>query len=87
MYRAAHVGPGDRVFFPFSFGPFLGFWAGFEAATQMGLLVVPGGGMSSHMRLAHDGGRRHHRGVLHADVRAAPGRGGRGGHVHARRWP
>ena len=52
VFRAARVGPGDRVFFPFSFGPFLGFWAGFEAATQMGLLVVPGGGMSSHMRLA-----------------------------------
>ena len=28
VYRAARVGPGDRVFFPFSFGPFLGFWAG-----------------------------------------------------------
>jgi phenylacetate-CoA ligase len=51
VYRAAHVGPGDRVFFPFSFGPFLGFWAGFEAACQMGLHVIPGGGMSSQMRL------------------------------------
>ena len=51
VYRAARVEPGDRVFFPFSFGPFLGFWAGFEAACQMGLHVVPGGGMSSHMRL------------------------------------
>ena len=51
VYRAARVAPGDRVFFPFSFGPFLGFWAGFEAACQMGLHVVPGGGMSSHMRL------------------------------------
>jgi phenylacetate-CoA ligase len=52
VYRAAHVTPGDRVFFPFSFGPFLGFWAGFDAASQMGLHVVPGGGMSSQMRLA-----------------------------------
>ncbi len=52
VYRAAYVAPGDRVFFPFSFGPFLGFWAGFEAAGQMGLHVVPGGGMSSQMRLA-----------------------------------
>ena len=30
------VGPGDRVFFPFSFGPFLGFWTAFEAGCQMG---------------------------------------------------
>ena len=52
VYRAAHVTPGDRVFFPFSFGPFLGFWAGFEAACQMGLHAIPGGGMSSQMRLA-----------------------------------
>ena len=52
VYRAARVTPGDRVFFPFSFGPFLGFWAGFDAASQMGLHVVPGGGMSSQMRLA-----------------------------------
>ena len=43
---------GDRVFFPFSFGPFLGFWAGFEAGCQMGLHCVPGGGMSSQQRLA-----------------------------------
>src|SRR5688572_23711263 len=44
VYRAAHVGPGDRIFFPFSFGPFLGFWAGFEAGVQVGLHCVPGGG-------------------------------------------
>ena len=43
---------GDRVFFPFSFGPFLGFWAGFEAGLQMGLHCIPGGGMSSQIRLA-----------------------------------
>lgn len=52
VYRAARVVPGDRVFFPFSFGPFLGFWAGFEAGAQMGLQVIPGGGMSSETRLA-----------------------------------
>lgn len=51
VFRAGGIGPGDRVFFPFSFGPFLGFWAGFEAAWQMGLHAVPGGGMSSQMRL------------------------------------
>jgi phenylacetate-CoA ligase len=52
VYRTADVGPGDRVFFPFSFGPFLGFWTGFEAGCQMGLHCVPGGGMSSRLRLA-----------------------------------
>ena len=51
VYRAARVGVGDRVFFPFSFGPFLGFWAGFEAGSQVGLHCVPGGGMSTHVRL------------------------------------
>jgi phenylacetate-CoA ligase len=52
VYRGARVGSGDRVFFPFSFGPFLGFWAGFEAGYQMGLHCIPGGGMSSQIRLA-----------------------------------
>src|SRR5215510_14004967 len=52
VYRGARVGVGDRVFFPFSFGPFLGFWAGFEAGHQMGLHCIPGGGMSSQIRLA-----------------------------------
>ena len=52
VYRAARVGPGDRVFFPFSFGPFLGFWTAFDAGAQLGLHCVPGGGMSSHVRLA-----------------------------------
>jgi len=52
VYRGARVGAGDRVFFPFSFGPFLGFWAGFEAGYQIGLHCIPGGGMSSQIRLA-----------------------------------
>ena len=51
VYHAAGAAPGDRAFFPFSFGPFLGFWAGFEAGWQWGLQCVPGGGMSSHARL------------------------------------
>jgi phenylacetate-CoA ligase len=52
VYRAAHVGCGDRIFFPFSFGPFLAFWAAFEAGCQIGAHCVPGGGMSSELRLA-----------------------------------
>ena len=43
--------PRDRVFFPFSFGPFIGFWSAFEAASRFGALVVPGGGMTSTARL------------------------------------
>ena len=43
--------PGQTSFFPFSFGPFLGFWAGFEAANRMGVRAVPGGGLSSGDRL------------------------------------
>ncbi|HEY1190805.1 MAG TPA: AMP-binding protein [Gemmata sp.] len=41
----------DRLFFPFSFGPFLGFWTAFEAASRCGFLVMPGGGLSSTARL------------------------------------
>ncbi len=52
VYRAARVTAADRVFFPFSFGPFLGFWSAFEAGAQIGAHVVPGGGMSSQLRLA-----------------------------------
>jgi phenylacetate-CoA ligase len=29
IYREAGVMPGDRVYFAFSFGPFLGFWTAF----------------------------------------------------------
>jgi phenylacetate-CoA ligase len=43
--------PGDRLFFPFSFGPFLGFWGAFGAASACGYLALPGGGMSSAARL------------------------------------
>jgi phenylacetate-CoA ligase len=40
------------VLFAFSFGPFLGFWTAFEAGCQIGAHCVPGGGMTSHQRLA-----------------------------------
>jgi len=51
VYRAARVSDEDRIFFPFSFGPFLGFWTGFDAATQIGAHAIPSGGMTSHSRL------------------------------------
>ena len=51
VYRAAGVGPGDRLYFAFSFGPFLGFWTAYESAARMGALCIPGGGLSSATRL------------------------------------
>ncbi len=51
IYNEAGAAPGDRVFIPFSFGPFLGFWGGFEAAIRQGLMAIPGGGLSSGARL------------------------------------
>jgi phenylacetate-CoA ligase len=51
IYSAGGVPAGARVFFAFSFGPFLGFWTAFEAATRYGCLCIPGGGMSSAARL------------------------------------
>ena len=52
VYRGAGVGARDRIFFPFSFGPFLGFWTAFDAATQLGAHAIPAGGMTSLQRLA-----------------------------------
>jgi phenylacetate-CoA ligase len=51
IYGIAGVEPKDRVFFAFSFGPFFGFWTAFEAATRLGYLCLPAGGMSSAARL------------------------------------
>jgi phenylacetate-CoA ligase len=51
IYQTAGIGRTDRVFFPFSFGPFLGFWGAFDAATRMGCLSIAGGGMRSTTRL------------------------------------
>jgi len=51
FYRAAELKKGeDRVFFAFGFGPFLGFWTAFEAAST-DYLAIPGGGLSSSARL------------------------------------
>ena len=51
VYRGAGLEKGvDRVFFAFSFGPFLGFWTAFEAAAT-DYLTIPGGGLSSQARL------------------------------------
>ena len=52
VLRGAGVERHDRVFFPFSFGLFIGFWAGFEGARALGALAIPGGGQDSLTRLA-----------------------------------
>ncbi len=51
ILKAAGVSREDRIFFAFSFGPFLGFWLAFEAAGRLGCLAIPGGGMSSTQRV------------------------------------
>ena len=51
IYTAAGVTSADRVMFPFSFGPFIGFWAAFESAVSMGALSLPAGGMTTTARL------------------------------------
>ena len=51
VYRAAGVSRHSRIFFAFSFGPFLGFWTAFDAAARMGCLCVPGGALSTRARL------------------------------------
>ena len=51
VFEAAGVRPGDRIFFAFSFGPFIGFWAGWEGARKLGALAISGGAQSTAQRL------------------------------------
>lgn len=51
VYEASAVTAVDRIFFAFSFGPFLGFWTAFDAGVRLGALCIPGGGMSSAGRV------------------------------------
>jgi phenylacetate-CoA ligase len=51
IYRAAGVGPDDRVFAAFSFGPFIGFWSGFEGAQEVGAMRIAGGGQTTEQRI------------------------------------
>jgi phenylacetate-CoA ligase len=52
IYRLAGVTPQDVLAFPFSFGPFIGFWAAFDGSHRQGNLSIPLGGMSTEQRLA-----------------------------------
>lgn len=47
----ADVSPQDRVVCASSFGPFAGFWSGFEAVIARGAMGIPAGGMSTRSRL------------------------------------
>ena len=51
VYNAAGVTSNDRIFFAFSFGPFIGFWSAYEGARRIGALSIPGGGMTSLQRV------------------------------------
>lgn len=51
VYHGAGVTPRDRIFFAFSFGPFIGFWSAYAGAQRLGALTIPGGGMDSRGRL------------------------------------
>ena len=51
IYRSAGVTANDRVFFAFSFGPFIGFWSAFSGAERLGALVIPSGAMTTEQRL------------------------------------
>jgi phenylacetate-CoA ligase len=51
VYRAAGVTAGDRVFFAFSFGPFIGFWTAFGGAERLGALAISGGAMTTEQRV------------------------------------
>ena len=52
IYRAAGVTARDRVFFAFSFGPFVGFWSAFAGAERLGALCITGGAMTTTERVA-----------------------------------
>lgn len=51
IFEAAGVRPGDRIYFAFSFGPFIGFWSAWEGARKLGAMAVSGGGQSTAQRL------------------------------------
>ena len=46
------------IMFPFSFGPFVGFWAAFDGAAALGNLCIPAGGLSTQAAAADDARQR-----------------------------
>jgi phenylacetate-CoA ligase len=51
VYCAANVTASDRIFFAFSFGPFIGFWAAWAGCEKIGALAISGGAQDSYQRL------------------------------------
>lgn len=51
IYRISKVTVEDVFAFPFSFGPFIGFWAAFEGAQSIQNLSLTMGGMTSEARI------------------------------------
>jgi phenylacetate-CoA ligase len=51
VLSGAGVTASDRLFLPFSFCPFIGFWGALEGARQIGAMMIPGGGWNSLQRL------------------------------------
>jgi len=51
IFQAAGVRSDDRIYFAFSFGPFIGFWSGWEGARKISALAISGGGQSTSQRL------------------------------------
>lgn len=51
IFEAAGAKPADRIYFAFSFGPFIGFWSAWEGARKLGAMAISGGGQSTSQRL------------------------------------
>jgi phenylacetate-CoA ligase len=51
VLKGAGVTAADRLFLPFSFCPFIGFWGTVEGARRIGTMMIPGGGWDSLQRL------------------------------------
>jgi phenylacetate-CoA ligase len=51
VYRAAGLTAQDRIFFAFSFGPFIGFWAAWAGSEKIGAPAISGGAQDSRQRL------------------------------------
>ncbi len=79
VYRSAGVTSMDRIFFAFSFGPFIGFWSAYEGARLIGALAFPGGGHVLAAAAQGDPGQRHLGAGVHPHLCPPPRRGGRRG--------
>ncbi|MGE5264426.1 MAG: phenylacetate--CoA ligase family protein [Acidobacteriota bacterium] len=51
VYNGAGIDDKDRIYFAFSFGPFIGFWAAWAGSEKIGALAISGGAQDSYQRL------------------------------------